>query len=368
MVGTGNRGAVHLSLQSRWLGALGVIAALLIALSACTAASPTPSVTASGPAASAGGSDEASSEPTPEPEPDDVTLRLDFTINGKHAAFIVGIAQGFYEEHGINLSVEEGRGSLAGAQLVAAKDDLVAFVDATSMVTAAAEGAPLRMVACFQQQTPTAAISFEPIDSPEDLNGKIIGYSPVGSVPLAWAAFKVRNGLSADNFTEVTLDGPALLPALIDGRIDVDLGLINAEGAAAPVLSGRDVNILKFSEWRTNALAHGLVFHQDTIDENPDLVRRFVEASVQSWEYAIANPVEAIDALMEAYPEANREIIEAQLELSNGLVHTPNTEDQPIGFTAGEDWQATVDLLADYGGVVSDKPTSEYYTNEFLPE
>jgi NitT/TauT family transport system substrate-binding protein len=335
---------------------------LVFVLGACTAAEPSASVAPSSAASTA-----ATPEPTATPKPDDVTLRLDFTINGKHAPFILGAAKGFYRDAGINLTIAEGRGSLAGAQLVASKDDLVAFVDATAMTTVVAGGGTIRMVACFQQQSPTAAISFGTLKTPADLVGKTIGISPVGSVPLAWEAFKTRNGIDDSQVTMVQLDGPALLPALIEGRIDVDLGLVNAEAAAAPVLSGKPVTYLQFADWNTNSLAHGLVFHQDTINDNPDLVRRFVEASVRSWEYALENPEEAIDALMDAYPEANRAIIEIMFERSQPLIRTINSEGQPLGWMAPEDWQATVLLLTDYGGLQSDVPVRDFYTNEFIP-
>jgi NitT/TauT family transport system substrate-binding protein len=280
---------------------------------------------------------------------------------------VLGIAKGFYSDVGINLELAEGRGSLASAQLVASKDDLVAFVDATAMTTVVAGGAHIRMVACFQQQSPTAAESFGPLDSPADLVGKTISIIPSGSAPLAWEAFKARNGISDSDVTMVQVDFAGALPALIEGRTDVHLGVANGDGARAPILAGRPVNLLLFSDWNTNSLAHGLVFNQDTIDQDPDLVRRFVEASVRSWEYVIEHPDEAVDALLRAYPDAERRFIERELELSLPLIRTANSEGEPIGWMAPEDWQVTVDLLTDYGGLQSDVAVRDYYTNDFIP-
>jgi NitT/TauT family transport system substrate-binding protein len=335
-----------------------LVAAATVALSACAGASPSAAPSSGSP---------ASGPESPAAEPVDINLRLDFTINGKHAAFLAGIEQGYFADAGINLTVAEGRGSLASAQLVVSKDDPFAFVDATSAASVIAEGAPVKMIAIFSQQTPTAAISFDTLDSPEDLKGKVIGYFALGSVPLTWEAFKAQNNLSSSDFTEINLEATSLLPALLEGQIDVDLGLVNAEGAAAPVLSGNPVNMLRFADWGVNALAHGILVHQDLIDEDPDLVRRFVEASVRSWEYTVENPEAAVDALMAAFPESNREIIENQLESSLDLIHTPNSEGQTLGWMAPEDWQATIDLLVEYGDLQSDVPVTNYYTNEFIP-
>src|SRR4051812_28044138 len=68
---------------------------------------------------------------------DGATLRLDFSINGKHAPFLLGVEKGFYTEQGIDLAVEEGRGSLAAVQLVANKSNLFGFADSTAMITVA---------------------------------------------------------------------------------------------------------------------------------------------------------------------------------------------------------------------------------------
>lgn len=304
--------------------------------------------------------------PTAPSKPDDVNLRLDFTINGKHAPFLVGIAQGFYSDAGINLSVEEGRGSLAAAQLVASKNDLVALADASAMATAVAGGAPIKMVACFIQKSPTAAFSFGTLDSPADLVGKIIGVSANTQIPVALDAFMSRHEIEPSQVTVVQMDGPALGPALIEGRIDVLVGLLITEGAALPILSGKPVNHLLFADWEQNSLAHGLVFHNDTIEQNPDLVRRFVEASVRSWQYAVDHPDEAVDALMVAFPEANPEIVANQLEFSLGLLHTDDSADQPLGWMAGKNWQETVDLLTKYAGVENTVPTPDFYTNDFV--
>lgn len=345
------------------------IFATTLILASCTTATTSPSLSAEPASTAASATPEPTEEPTPAPtpEPVDVNLRLDFTINGKHAAFLVGIAQGFYSDAGINLTVAEGRGSLASAQLVVNQEDPFAFVDATSAATLISEGAPVKMVAIFSQQTPTAAISFAPLESPEDLKGKVIGYFALGSVPVAWEAFKAANGLVSTDFTEINLEATSLLPALLEGQIDVDLGLVNAEGAAAPVLSDRPVNILRFADWGVNALAHGILVHQQMIDEDPELVRRFVEASVRSWEYTVENPDEAVDALMEAFPESNREIIENQLELSLDLLHTINSEGETLGYMAPEDWQATIDLLVFYGGLRNTVPVRDFYTNDYIP-
>src|SRR5205809_2695605 len=109
---------------------------------------------------------------------DRATLRLDFSINGKHAPFLLGVEKGFYSEQGIDLKVEEGRGSLAAVQLIANKSDLFAFADTTSVITVAAGGGAVTSVGVIQQRSPVVGISFKSLKQPSDLYGMNVGLNP----------------------------------------------------------------------------------------------------------------------------------------------------------------------------------------------
>lgn len=337
--------------------------AMAIVITSCAPTPAAPSATAA-PAGSAA----ATGAATPSPIPmSDVTFRLDFTLNGKHAPFFLGVDKGYFRDAGINLKILEGKGSLSTAQLVASKGDTFGFADATPVAATIAGGAKIRMVANFQQKSPNAALSFSPLASPKDFPGKTVGIASAGATGVAWAAFLAKNGLTESQMTMVTLDGTALLPALLQGRIQIDVGAANTEGAAAPVQSGKPVNILIFADWGVNALAHGLVAHQDTIDQNPDLVRRFVAAAVKSWQAGLDDPTAAVDSIMKAHPELNKEIVANQLKLSLPLTHSSNTTGQPIGRMADADWVSTLDLLK-ASGTKTDLPPSAFYTNALLPQ
>jgi NitT/TauT family transport system substrate-binding protein len=294
------------------------------------------------------------------------SLRLDFLINGKHAPFLLGVEKGFYGDQGIDLSVTEGKGSLAAVQLVANRSDTFAFADSAAAVTVAASGGAVRVVAVIQQRSPVVGISFKPLKQPADLHGKTVGLNPVG-VGTVWEAFVAQNRLDPSKMTVVTMDGPALLPALLAGRLDATIGLVNTEGAAAPLLSGKEVHLLYFADFGTNTLSHGIVVHRGTIEQDPDLVRRFLAATVRAWDYAVTHRAEAVEALLKRFPDAKRDVIARQLELTIPLLHTEATRDLPTGVMAEPDIKTTVEILARFGGLKGQSPPADLYTNEFLP-
>jgi NitT/TauT family transport system substrate-binding protein len=294
------------------------------------------------------------------------TLRLDFSINGKHAPFLLGVQNGFYAEQGIDLSVQEGRGSLAAVQLIANKSDTFAFADSTSVITVAAGGGAVTTVGVIQQRSPVVGISFKPLKQPTDLYGMNVGLNPVG-VGSLWAAFVAQNRLDLPKINIVTMDGAALLPALVQGRLDAIIALVNTEGAAAGVVSGKEPNLLYFADFGTNTLAHGIVVHRDMIGQQPDLIRRFMAATIRAWEYSVKNRTEAVDALIAKYPDAKKDIIARQLDRTVPLLHTENSKGRPIGFMTDADIATTLDTLSRFGGLKNRPAPGSVFTNEFLP-
>src|SRR5437588_1191655 len=74
---------------------------------------------------------------------DKVTLMLNWYVYGEHAPFYYGKEKGFYSAQGIDLEIQEGRGSGTVTQVVAAKTVQFGYVDVPTMMRAAVKGAPV---------------------------------------------------------------------------------------------------------------------------------------------------------------------------------------------------------------------------------
>jgi NitT/TauT family transport system substrate-binding protein len=122
------------------------------------------------------------------------------------------------------------------------------------------------------------------------------------------------------------------------------------------------------AEFGVKALGVGLMAHEDTIKENPDLVRRFVRASVKGWAEAMKNPAEAAEIGKQSFPLANARLLQVKLESLAHSLHSPASMGHPIGWMAQEDWVGTIDMLKSFMGLASAAPVTDYYTNDFIPE
>jgi NitT/TauT family transport system substrate-binding protein len=163
------------------------------------------------------------------------------------------------------------------------------------------------------------------------------------------------------------MDGPSLLPALVAGRLDATIGVANGEGVAAAILAGKKDNLLYLADYGANVLAHGVVVHADLIKTQPDLIRRFMAATVKSWDYAVIHKSEAVDALLKEYPDARKDIMTSQFDISIPLIHTANSVGRPTGFTVEKDIKETFDILTTYGALPNPPSPVNVFTNQFLP-
>src|SRR5579871_3795812 len=107
---------------------------------------------------------------------DKVVLMLNWYVYGEHAPFFYGKAKGIYAADGIDLEIQEGRGSAATTQAVAAKTANFGYVDVPTMMRAAVKGAPIIATGVLLQTSPMSVMGLveKNIRKPEDIKGKTV--------------------------------------------------------------------------------------------------------------------------------------------------------------------------------------------------
>ena len=107
---------------------------------------------------------------------DKVVLMLNWYLYSEHAPFFLGKERGFYDQEGIDLDIQEGRGSGVTVQAVAANTATFGYVDVPTMIKAAAKGAPVKSVGVALQLSPMSVMGFaeKNIRAPKDIVGKTV--------------------------------------------------------------------------------------------------------------------------------------------------------------------------------------------------
>ncbi len=290
------------------------------------------------------------------------TLRLDWVPGPHHVGPILAAQRGYYASEGLDLSVKPGRGSGNTVQVVASGGDMFGFADAGTMAVAASKGAPVIMVANITQRGPIGVITLgKKIEAPTELEGKTFGLVPGESPYVVMLAVFKKYGIPESAYRTVAMDPAVKVTALLTKKVDVIAGFVFGDYLRARASNG-DVKITLFSDWGVNLLGNGYLVSTSTLEQKPELAGRFLRATLRGWKDGIADPKAGIDAVMAAFPETNRQFIEAGLPMVIDHMHSAATKGKPLGWMAEEDWKTTLGVMKS-SGLEGDRPPRTYYRN-----
>src|SRR5437764_3890612 len=298
-----------------------------------------------------------------------VSMRLDWLYQGPNAGFLVAQDKGFYEQAGLNVEIGPGKGSGSTAQLVASKATQFGFADGFVVGNSVSKGMSIKMVAGIFRRNPTAVVVLDESDikSPKDLEGKTIAI-PTGATQFQqWPAFVKGCGLDGSKIKVANVDPAGSPPALITGQVPAIAGYAQGYVPSVEIRGNKKARIFWYADCGVTTVSNGIIVHTDLIREDPELIRAFVHASLRGFLYGRAH-VDELAAIVKKYSEATvPAITRREAELSFDTWVTPNTAGKPLGWMSDKDWEQTVTVLKEYGGVTGPLDPGQLYTNDFIP-
>ncbi len=300
---------------------------------------------------------------------DKVSLRLNWLIYGFHMPFYLGVERGLYHQNGIDLTVGEGQGSGRAVQVVAAGSDTFGLSDGASIIAGAARGAPVQAVMGIMNRSPYAVIVRQDtgITDFKGLAGRTLAASTGEAGLVVFPALLRANHMPPDSVRFLRVDGAAKLVATLENQVAGMLGGLENQALILPQ-KGLKVTSLAYSDFGVNTI--GLAIHttRDTLQKNPDLVRRFIKATRASFELAMADPDAAIAAGLKVKPDLDHALSLDQLKAGLALVKSPRGKDQPVGWMSEQDWAETLALMKEFQDLKTDQPARAFWTNDYLPQ
>jgi NitT/TauT family transport system substrate-binding protein len=294
-----------------------------------------------------------------------VSFRFNWSWVGNYAPVVLGRERGYFRELGIDLDVAQGKGSGATVRQVGSKNDMFAWADTSAVMAARAQGIPIVEVMTLTKSNLgvlwIAGRGLE-VKSARDLIGKKVSATPGDGNTQIWPAVLAANKMKESDVDMVYLDGTASLAALREGRVDASFGGVSDQPVTLRA-NGFDAKSVTYAELGVSNLGSGVITHLDTLKARPDLVQKIVKGVQRSWEAALKEPDAAVRALLKlSETPLNEKVIRDGLHVFQGLT----TGSSPTGFMRPEDMVQTLNVMKTYGGVKTDLPATDFYTNQFI--
>jgi NitT/TauT family transport system substrate-binding protein len=292
-----------------------------------------------------------------------VKVRLDWTPWANHAALHLAQQKGWYRQAGLDVTLEDGNGSVTTVQIVGSSDAFdVGHAALAPVMIARDKGLPVKALAVFLRKNDIGMLV--PADSgitgPAQLKGKKIGYT-AGSLEAPFVdAFLAAGGLKRADVELVSLDAASKASNYAVGRTDVVFSTIPF---VLPTTSkARPSRAIAFADFGLNMPSFGLVVSEAKFAERGEVLSKFASVVARSWEYIHAgHEDEAVDAIMAQRPQArlDRAVLRGQLDALK--LFFGNQPGERIGAPQPADWEAAVKTLSSVQLIGTTRPASDYY-------
>ncbi len=292
-------------------------------------------------------------------------LSLDWVPNTNHSGFYVALDKGWYEEEGIALEIQIPSDPSAAIRQVAAGHTPFGVSFQEEVTIARANEIPIVSIAAIIQHNTSAfaALASSGINSPADFEGRT--YASYG-LPIErpiLGSLMACYGADVDQvaFVDVGFDA---FPALLAGRVDLAWIFEGWDGVQAELL-GQELAVFSlYGSCVPDYYTPVIIAGETTLEEKGDLVRRFLRATARGYEYAIAHPEEAAEALLRHSPESDPQLVRA----SQAWLSPRYQDDAPRwGIQDPAVWADFTAWMLENDLIPQPIDPEQAYTNAYLP-
>jgi len=295
---------------------------------------------------------------------DAVTVRLKWLNQAQFAGFYVAKENGYYDQAGLNVSIQPGGSDFPAIQIVAGGSEQFGVTGADQILIARSKKVPVVAVAVIYRENPFVlfALKKSGITKASQFAGKNIGLKIGGSEELIYRAVLKSAGVDKGSLHEIPVRFD--LSPLLTGQVDVWPGYLINEVLEAEE-KGFEVSVIKPIDYGVAMYADTLFTTERVLKEKPDMVRRFVAATVHGWADAVADPEAAARITVKfgnklAYPH--------ELAMMKASVPLITAGGGIIGASRQSDWEELQKLLIDAKFQKTKVDVSKAFTNAELPK
>jgi NitT/TauT family transport system substrate-binding protein len=298
---------------------------------------------------------------------DEVTFGTNWKAQAEHGGFYQAVADGIFEKYGLDVTIRAGGPQVNHSQLLAA--GTIDFNMGGGMFGAfnyVQNDIPMVVVAATFQKDPQILMAHpdQGFETLADLKGHPILISQDARTGY-WEWLKAEHGFTDDQIRPYTFN-PA--PFLAD-KSTIQQGYLSSEPFAIEREGGFTPEVFLLADAGYNPYSTVIETSWQLVEENPGLVQRFVDASIEGWySYLYGDPSPANALIKQDNPEMTDEQIAYSIEKMKeyGIVDSGEALELGIGAMTDERWQSFFQFAVDAGLYPADLDLSRAYTTQFV--
>jgi NitT/TauT family transport system substrate-binding protein len=276
----------------------------------------------------------------------------------------VAIEKGYFLDAGFDVQLEYGNEADAIA-LIGAGEQTFAVASGEQILLARAQGLPVTYVAAWYDEYPVGVVSLsdQKIRVPENLKGVTIGLPGLyGANYIGLIALLDAGGLTEDDVTMLSI-GFNQVEAIVTGQVE-SAAIYLANEPMVLRSKGYEVDVVRVADY-LQLVSNGLVTNEETIENNPEMVKAFIGAMLQGIADTAENPIEAyeiskkyVENLAEADSDLQRQILFESIAL---------WQIDRLGYTEPAGWINMQKVLLEMGLLTKSQDLDKAFTNALLP-
>lgn len=293
-----------------------------------------------------------------------VVVQFHWLTNVEFAGVLVAKERGWYAEAGLDVTPKGWENGISFVDEVAEGRAQIGTQEGAAMIQARSKGKPIKAFAVEFQRSPICLASKQALGltTPESLKGKRIGYQSDGGLLVIKLILQSRN-MSIDDVSLVKI-GWDLKPVIND-EVDAFVAFMTNQ----PLMlkeQGYPMDIIPAYQHGYDFYSSVYFAHETFLQEHPDVMQKFLDATLRGWREAFAHPEETAKMIVEKYyPDGSVTQQTEELKIYQFLA-TMGVGEEFIGMMGDLIWQKGVDILYEQQQIPEKMPIQDIFTMDVL--
>lgn len=298
---------------------------------------------------------------------DKVSFATNWIAEAEHGGFFQAVADGTYKNYGLDVTIVPGGPNHNNRMLlIAGKIDFFMSANSLQSFDAVTNNVPLVAVAAMFQKDPQVLVAHPEIKATkiEDLKPLTLFIGKEG-VTTYFQWLKSEYGFSESKIKPYTFNPQ---PFIVDQKSAMQ-GYVTSEPFAVEKAAGFKPGVFLLADYGFNSYSTLIETRRDVIDKKPDLVQRFVDASIIGWyNYLYGDNAAANAMIKQLNPEMTDELLAYSIDKMKayGIVDSGDSLKDGIGAMTDERMASFFDKMVRAGVVRSDIDFRQAYTLRFV--